>query len=64
MDDSFVLLYVCGPVHSANLMVLSSAGNVTLRSVWMQCYKLDEEIRQSMSRIAFYTTSHHHHPIL
>ena len=26
MDDSFVLWYVCGPVHSANLMVFSSAG--------------------------------------
>lgn len=60
MHDSFVLWYVCGPVHSANFMVLPSAGNVTWRSVWMQCYKLDEEIRQSMSRIAFYTTSHHH----
>ena len=60
MDDSFVLLHVCGPVHSATLMVLPSAGDVRSRSVWMQCYKLDEEIRQSMSRIAFYTTSHHH----
>ena len=63
MDDSFVLLYVCGPVYSANLMVLLSVGNVMLMSVWMQCYKLDEEIQQSMSRIALYTTSHHH-PIL
>ena len=59
MISSSCCMYV-DQVRSAKLMVLLSAGNVTLRRVWMECYKLDEEIRQSsINGIAFYTTSHH-----